>query len=280
MASPMTRHAGALRLVRLLLIVGAMWLAWTSPAWANQPPGPQTLLSEVLILPLMMLLTALGGGYAVMRAAGIKRPRWAIAVVIVAIFLTGINEGLSAILMLVFGPYALVRGVRLAVWGARALRPPEKRAPHLVRASPSRLIAAGLLTCLTALALVGLNFAFLGWWPGESYTEQAIKRAVALELHAGLPDRSGQVHPGATPDPGYYFDEEFKFGPGGKSFQWWVWPKRMPFFPYNYLVTLPSFYADQTGQIRMIRVHKTGQRCPPDAPVYFRVRPEDAQPTQ
>jgi len=292
MGPPMTRAADpalregspryVLRGARLLFIVVSMWLAWTSPAWANQPPGPQMLLSEILILPLMMLLTALGGGYAVMRAANIKRRRWLIAVVVVAILLTGINEGLSAMLMLVLGPYVIVRGVRLALWGARARRPPDQHPAYLANASGGRLLTAGLLTCLTAVALVGLNFAFVGWWPGEYYLEQRIKQVVALELVNANKQQAGDAVY-QLPElrmAGTVYDQEFKLGPGGKSFQARVWPKRMPFFPYNYLVTLPSFYADQTGQLRMIRVHKPGQRCPPNAPVYYRVHPEDAQAQQ
>lgn len=328
MGPSIARRAGALRRIRLLLIIGGVWLAWTTPAWANQPPGPQMALAEILILPLMMLLTALGGGYAVMRAAGIKRRRWLIAVAVVAIFLTGINEGLSAMLMLVFGPCALVRGVILAVWGARALRPPEKRAPHLAHASPARLLTAGLLTCLTAVALVGLNFAFVGWWYPEGGFEEDLKRLVAYELvrakdhkdvqgqpqyeapHLLYPIWSASTGFSVIPQPQYEalhppapvtgpsylavgemglpslrdkgagphrFVTEFRLGPGARSFQVWIWPERFPFFPYNYLVTLPSFYGDETGQLRMIRVHKRGQRCPPDAPVYYRVRPEDTK---
>jgi len=307
MASPITCRAGALRRVRLLSIIGCVWLVWTSPAWANQPPSGQMFLAEILILPLMMLLTVLGGGYAIMRAAGAKRRRWLILVAVVAIFLTGIQEGLSALLMLVFGPYALVRGVRLILWGVGAMRPPEKRAAYLALASPTRLVTAGLLTCLMVVALVGLNFAFVGWFPRERYAEEDLKRVVAYELIRGKDhkDVGGQpqyeaprpYQPEGASDLAFgemiftslrykeaprglrgSFVGEFKLGPGAKSFQVWVWPEQMPFFPYNYLVTVPSFYADQTGQMRMIRVHKNGERCPPDAPVYYRVRPEDAPP--
>jgi hypothetical protein len=151
------------------------------------------------------------------------------------------------------------------------------------------MLTAGLLTCLTAVALVGLNFAFVGWWPDDNYMERDLKRAVALELVKANEQKASagaalyrppefRIADSRMGMRSWYFEHEFKLGPGGKSFQLWVWPKRMPFFPYNYLVTLPSFYADQTGQLRMIRVHKNGQRCPPDAPVYYRVRPEDAPP--
>ena len=179
------------RAFRLLLLIGGMWLAWTSPAWANQPPGPQMLLAEVLILPLMMLLTLLGGGYAVMRALGVKRRRWLIALAVLAILLTGIQEGLGALLMLlVFGPWALVRGIRLVVWGVKAMRPPARRAAHLVHASPRRLMAAGLLTCFTAVAMVNLSLAFFNWLPPESYkVEGTFKRLVAYEVASGKTTR-------------------------------------------------------------------------------------------
>ena len=51
-----------------LLALGAPGLAL-----ANQPPGPHTLLGEVSILPVMMLLTLLGGGYALGRLRGKSR---------------------------------------------------------------------------------------------------------------------------------------------------------------------------------------------------------------
>jgi len=48
-------------------------------------------------------------------------------------------------------------------------------------------------------------------------------------------------------------------------------PTRMPFFPFNYLTSQPTYRADETGRIRMVRVHWTDQRCPPDAPVVLQI---------
>ncbi len=182
-------------------------------------------------------------------------------------------------------------------WGIQAV--------HRAHASPLRLITAGLMTCLVAIALTGVSFAFVGWWPSEYGTERDLKRLVAYELekakerqgsigspqfeaptreeHLGeltigdvrLPDLAQQKQPSSRWATGHFFGIEFKLGPGAQSFQVWVWPPRMPFFPYNYLVSLPSFYADESGQIRMVRMHRQGQRCPPNATVYYRVRPED-----
>lgn len=299
MGTPMTRIPRLPRTLRLALVFVVVWLVSASPASANQPPGPQMFLSEILILPLMMLLTALAGGYAIMRAAGIKGRRWLIALAVLGIFLSGIHEGYSALLMLIFGSYALIRGTKLAVWGVKALRPPAERPAHLSRARSVRLLSGALLIWLTAILLAGMNFAFLNWWPDDFGAERDLKRVVAYELQRGLAhlDALGQPQFEAPllsePDkytPSYAsignirlswrgYASDFKLGPQTQSFQVWIWPRRMPPFPYNYLITLPSFYADQTGQLRVIRVHKSGQRCPPDAPVYYRVRPEDAQPS-
>lgn len=300
--------SGFPRFVRRLAALAVLLLFWAAPAWANQPPGPQMFLAEVLILPLMMLFTALGGGYAVMQARGVKRRRYYMVLAMLAILLSGIHEGYGAMLMIVFGIVALGRAGRLIVWGIGALRPPEKRRAHLAQAVPLRLILAGLLTVVTAVGLAGLRFAFLSWWPSESYVEQDLKRLVAYQLAhskqhkdaSGNPQYEGlnagalkraENFPGEpilafeelrlpflhreTTGKRRYFATEFRLAPGAKSFQVWVWPQRMTFFPYNYVVTLPSFYADETGQIRMIRVHWAGQKCSPDAPVYYRVRPED-----
>jgi hypothetical protein len=49
-------------------------------------------------------------------------------------------------------------------------------------------------------------------------------------------------------------------------------PNRFPFFPYNYLLSQPSYRADETGQIRMIYVHNENKLCPENAPVVMNVK--------
>jgi hypothetical protein len=43
------------------------------------------------------------------------------------------------------------------------------------------------------------------------------------------------------------------------------------FFPYYYLTSRPAYRADDTGQIRMVYVHRDHVRCPADVPVVLRV---------
>lgn len=296
---------GPCRFGRRLAAPAVLMLFCAARAWANQPPGPQMVLGEILILPLMMLLTALGGGYAVMRAQGAKRRRFWWVAAVAAIFLSGMQEGLALIVMLMFGVVALSRGSRMILWGIAATRPAETRPAHLAQAVPHRLVSAGAVTALAGMGVGGLAFAFIGWWPGEGYVEHDLKRLVAYQVArgkqhkdtAGNPQyeafpvaRDGSAPPRfvfeelglihlrpASATGHWYFATEFRLGPGARSFEVWVWPRRMPIFPYNYLVTLPSFYADETGQIRMLRVHWAGQRCPPNALAYYRSRPEDLQ---
>jgi len=65
---------------------------------------------------------------------------------------------------------------------------------------------------------------------------------------------------------------EFWLAPDRRSFKIWVWPNTFPDWPYNYIFPLTSYFADQTGQIRMIKVHRP-EKCPEDAPVIETIKP-------
>jgi hypothetical protein len=52
-------------------------------------------------------------------------------------------------------------------------------------------------------------------------------------------------------------------------------PDYLPVFPYNYMTAVPSYRADETGQIRMIRAKRNGQLCPVDAPVIMKIEVQD-----
>jgi hypothetical protein len=308
------------RRVRSGFLLAGLILSWTIPAWANNAPGPMELLPTTLILPLMAAFTAIGGGYTAMRAQGIKR-RMVLAffVGLVANVFCMTHEGLGAVGALVFGSIAIVRAAKLIAWGRVPRRepappappeppvpsalfpyeipppqpPPQPRRPPLP--PPGRLIAAGRALAVVTVALAGMSISAVPMGsPHNDSTgrlEATIKAIVAHELALGRQHRDdrGTAHYDTPSKPLTRWGGrgEFKLGPGGKSFQVWVWPTRFPLFPFNYLGTydyqdesfayrhgLPSLYADESGQIRMIAVNRTGQRCPADAPVYFRV-PQD-----
>ena len=265
-------------------------LLWAAPAAANQPPGPQMILGEIAILPVMMLLTSLGGGYAVMRERklGPRHRGWMALAAVLTVFFSGMHEGFGLLVLLLFGILAAGRGARLLRWSFDSgPRPPE--------ATAARLRGAGMSLLLIGVFTVGIGPAFMGWWPADSYVENDLKRMVALQMvqaRKAPPSREGpQYQPLVLDERLWTLDEhrfpflgplvrhygmEFRLHPGGRSYQFWAWPRNMPVFPYNFLTSLPSFYTDQTGQLRRIRVHWDEVRCPPDAPVYYRVTPDDA----
>ena len=265
-------------------------LLWTVPALANQPPGPQMILGEIAILPVMMLLTFLGGGYAVMRERKLE-PRhrgWLALLAVLTVLGSGMHEGFGVLVLLLFGALTAIRGLRLLRWGSDS-------GPRPAQATPARLRAAGTLLLLTGAFTAGLGLAFVGWWPRDFAVERDLKLLVALQMVQAQQARPSPEGPRYQPPvleegnwvlgerhlmylrPLGQYGAEFRLGPGGRSYQVWAWPRNMPVFPYNFLTSMPSFYSDQTGQLRQIRVHWAGVRCPPDAPVYYRVTPDDVK---
>ena len=67
-ADPEGREGRSMRMRRCLGLAGLLVLLLARTAEANQPPGPHLLLAEVALLPLLLLLSGIGGAYAVLRA--------------------------------------------------------------------------------------------------------------------------------------------------------------------------------------------------------------------
>lgn len=264
-----------------------------APAFANQPPGPQILLSEVLILPAMILLSLAGGAYAVReRLRGERSSRRGVLLVlgaILAILVSAAHEGLGAGVALVFGIIALKRGGDMLFWGigSSCKRKGEAKSTG---ANPLRLIPAGVLLILTTLFLMGMTVAFVGYWPGieQSRREQALVELMAFEMaRMRLGDGDGgEVSSLPLPVEGELVDEffdvsrdavEIEYENDGTGFVVYVLPGRFPFFPYNYLTSQPSYRGDETGEIRMIHVHDSNHLCPADAPVVLKVTGEDIE---
>lgn len=286
------------RSLALGVLVGA---SLPSAVWANQPPGPHVMFAEIALLPVMIAFTLLGGGYAIMRAQGRRRNRWQIPFAIVAILFSWAHEGLAFFLILNFTLLGLARGIMMLWWAIGAARPVPKLASHLKQASTVRLLAAGIFTVIFTIGLAGQAVAFNSWWPDPSSVERRLKEVVAFQqlaaetsVRAGGPRRyiapredqptlqfggwdTDLVRPGAARRVGWSveFEALFELGPNGESFTIWIWPRRLGFYPYNYLETLPSFYADESGQLRSVRVHWAKERCPADAPVFYRVSEHD-----
>jgi len=267
-----------------------------NPAMANQPPGPQMLLSEILILPIMALFSIIGGAYAVMKLRE-KKPSGlkTFLVALLAILCSGANEGLGVIVAIIFGIYAIQRGLQMLYWGIRSF-PKFKKPEYLIEANPWRLIPSGVLLIFISILLSGMAVAFVGYWPlnGSKLKdrEESLKEFVAYQLaYAQLQKaESGQrFFDRVTPeDPLFnkFFDSSWRkkanvrleYDKNGKQFMIYLLPAdRFPFFPYNHLSSQPSYLGDDTGNIRMVYVSSKDAVCPADAPVVMSVGKKEIQ---
>lgn len=266
------------------------------PAMANQTSGPYVLLSELLILPVMVVLTLMGGGYLIMNRLRPEKSRarkFLFIIGMVVVFLvSGMHEAVSVGIAFIFGIIALRRGFRMISWGREA-RPVNNAPGHLRQANPWRLIPAGGLLIASTIFLIGMAIAFFGYFPEMALEdkEAVLKKFVAHQLAYARLAKSerGEIryHKITNNDPEYqnFFDNSpffhqhhtvhFNYSADEKYFTVYVLPVGFPLFPYNYLTPRPSYRADETGQIRMIRVHKQNVLCPPDAPVVREVQEED-----
>lgn len=283
----------------LLLVVGL-----ASPALANDPPGPQMILAEVLILPLMMFLSLLGGAYVILKSRppktrmAFRPPRVFIAatLTILAILFSFTNEGWAILLAPFFGIIALERGLRMIGWGLRLLStkiPPE----HLANANRWRLIPAGVLLVVVTLFLMAMPLVFFGYG-SRSHSrnrdiEGAVRTFVAYQLAYGNLEKSRtgnvQFHrlrlddeflrhfSWAGADVRFLLPVRVEYGADEKNFTIYGLPYGFPPFPYNYLASQPCYRGDETGQIRMIYVYNRDERCPANAPVVLRVGDQDLQ---
>ncbi len=276
----MTRR-GTMALIMALAIMGVARVAE-----ANQPPGPQLLLAEVSLLPLMILLSLAGGAYGVLRVLQPRAKRRRVlrgASAVLAILVSGASEGIGFVVAWIFGILGLQRGVQMVRWGVCA-RQAEDRPSHLASADPRRLLPAGIALLVLTAAQLGMVVAFAGYWPAsEGPRQQAFRQFVAYQLAVAREEqgRTGRARfrpieadrpPQSTCPVRLPAGARVDYAPDGSGFTLLLPPRtRFPFFPYNYLTSQPSYRADETGKIRMTPVHDLATACPPDAPVVAQV---------
>jgi hypothetical protein len=238
------------------------------PVLANQPPGGQMMLAEILILPLMAVLTAIGGGYAVKKTLGIKPTRGKLVIVFLIFLFSAVHEFSSLLGTIAIGLWAITRAIRMIEWGV---------AKH---GKPQRLISAGVVLILVTTFLSGVALAFVGYWPRTRYIEKDISRFVAYQLAYARKEKNknGFMKFDTRPDA-FHFSfirrsegTKIDFSSDASTFTMLVPPAgKIPFFPYNHFTAFPTFRADESGQIRMIMTQDKNAICPPDAPVVSKV---------
>lgn len=158
------------RPLTLLATAMVLILATTTSASANNAPTALALGLLGLQALLLFSLTALGGGYLVMRRLKeLKYPvKWKRTISSALELFAGgvllfIGLLMPVFVMLVLGIFALGRGGSLFLWGREAAKAPERPA-HLVDLHPQRLKLAGALLILSMLLICAysmLNIAEL-----------------------------------------------------------------------------------------------------------------------
>ncbi|MGD9079470.1 MAG: hypothetical protein PVG96_09020 [Desulfobacterales bacterium] len=258
----------------------------TGTAIANNPPSGQTFLSMISILPLMIIFSMIGGAYEVLKRLKPKKLSKVLRIsgIAVAILFSMAHEGFAVLVTFIFGIIAIVRGFRMLGWGLGAMARDEKPA-HLTAARPWRLISCSVSLIVFTLFLAGFSVVFLSPLHNEykyHEMERAIKKFVIHQI--------SYTHKHKTATGQSRFDEgaqdkyfkafpntRVEYSPDGNHFTVVMPPDFLPIFPYNYLTAVPSYRADETGQIRMIRVKKKDQLCPIDAPVIMRIEVQDLE---
>ncbi|MFC1823209.1 hypothetical protein ACFL9T_10920 [Thermodesulfobacteriota bacterium] len=286
-------------MIRIPFLTIFFVLIQSQPAMANDPPGAQSGLAVIIILPIMIILTLVGGGYAAlkghieeMKNSGKKTflPRSLILKIFGALILSlfsFMNEGMTILVALIFGIAALERAIKMIMWGIRSL-PGRQRPQYLEDRNPKRLVTAGVLLLVVSAFLMVAPLALFGsssyyvtrGWMGET-RDKNVRNLVAYQMAIsrlkGLnSDAIASIRDEKLRVKTRIYRTKLESGKGVKDFKLYVIPIRFPFFPYHYLVSQPTYLADETGGIRMIYVHKTDQ-CPPDAPVVMKVTEKDIQ---
>ncbi len=262
-------------------------LLQASSAFANQPPGPQTVLAVVVILPIMVLLTFLGGGYAIMklqREKPKKRRFLPPLAAVLAVIVSAAHSGLGALVVVIFGVTAVVRGLKMFIWGIKRLC--SKSVPEYLKGAVHwRLLTSGLILVLIALFISGMGLAFASWWPTDEYRETKLKEFTAYHiaysrLHST--ENGRPLYPKLAKESDVYKDFfslkqdiRLEYDDDGESFTVYMLPDKLPFFPYNYMTSTGTYRADESGKIRMIQTHKRDETCPADAPVVMEVGEEE-----
>lgn len=274
-------------------------LAADKNAWAtvNYSSAHQLDAALIAIMPIMVLMTLLGGGYSILRSTRKRKwtylPAvllWLLIVWLTLSFLAQLNDKIVMALALVFALLAIRRGGLMIAWAASTRTAHWKRA-SLKRINPVRLASAGAVLVVITVFLAGMAVAFHGraWIEnsdrsgaekesrlvGFTAYQMAVSNTGADQDTINLLRKTVSYQKGGRPQgimSGYRIAAEF--GPGTNEFSVYLTPHDFPFYPYNFFACRPSYYTDHTGKIRKIKVCRE-KRCPPDGPVYVEVEEKD-----
>lgn len=268
---------------------------------ANVPPGPQTLLPVILMIPLLIAFSALGGAYDVLRRNGVNtEPIW---LIFIALFFSMISAGFSVIVIYIFSVLVFIRVIKMIGWGIQAK---TKKHEHLQSVNSSRMIASACVLFFVSAFLSGLGVTSAGnpikqrdgEKAGENFKEYIAYNIAYSQI---LKEKTGEAgFKGITKTPSFLFRKitektstylaisnstgisgsgiEIEYNPDMNKFVAYRLPFHdFPVFPFNYFNSQPSFRSDESGKIRMIFAHNSKEKCPANAPVVMKVSKDDIE---
>ncbi len=171
------------RINATMYIVTAIVIFCPQTVYANNPPSLHSVLSEILILPLMMLFTYLGGGYQILRlrkkqtvkSKTIAQKAFRITVIVIIILFSISMEGATLLVSIFFFIKAVKRGGKMIRWGTTPLEKGQEQS--LQKRNRTRLILCGLMTIIMVSGLFGMNIAFI-----NSHSHLSLKSIVEKDL--------------------------------------------------------------------------------------------------
>ncbi len=255
--------------MRVLLLLALLMFACAPSAMANIPPAPQAFAGLISLQLSIVLFSLVGGAYSILHR---QKPSkifgwiWRILVSVLMIMIFSVPE-VSFIIALVYGYVAIKRSINMISWSRNCK---TGLLPALQGANSVRLIFSGVGLLLSASLSLSLIFVFYQPWSGRYNDDQSLLRLLKKKLSFGMEHKHANGQSFYNRDEDAYFNSprfKFIYGKDDETFTILVLPDKLPAWPYNLLVSMPSLRADQTGQIRLILVHNNFEECPPDAPV-------------
>jgi hypothetical protein len=295
------------------IVIIASILLYAFPALANNPPAPQTMVANLIMVPLTMIFFLVTGAAAAWdyehNIIGWKR-RIVIWLILFGLTcLSGVHEGFGFLISIVLAFYSFSFVYKmLAVAFKISMTWNYTRVASLV---------GGLILIPTILLLAGFSYAFM--FPvydefGYRHVQERLQKFSQYQrnytsTHGGIyaeipavaeiPDlsKSGnskdiEIKNKELQDSGMrllikssnpfrdrkYYDVSVIYGAALKSYSLEVVPLMFRPWPYGHLTKVYAYYLDQTGAIHAERVKKSGVHATVSSPVIWTLDTESQAP--
>jgi hypothetical protein len=259
------------RLFAALLGTAACMAVFASPAFANDPPAPQTFIANITLTPIILAVFVLSGAAALYDARNKKRGgRWiSLLVFTILNIISGLNESLGLALAIVLCAYGIIVAVRMLRVSKDAQTPRRKA---VIR-------GAAILLIPLCLFLGSFSFAFNSMTNYLDYSKAwklGSFRKSQEEYAAKHEGRFKPVYP--NEDSEYPLKDFYRMNNGNKScveitygddmrsYSVTITPTMFLPIPYRWLTSRTAFFMDESGIIRSKRLLNPGPSATAESP--------------